>query len=119
MDQAARPLRIAGQPYGRGMGVHAVSELAYDLEPIFARFVAAVGVDDECQQPTASVVFEVYADDRCLFRSGVKRRGEAPDLVNVELPRGARHLRLVVTDAGDGNGWDHADWADAGFRFAP
>jgi lysophospholipase L1-like esterase len=26
---------------------------------------------------------------------------------------GADRLKLVVTDAGDGNGWDHADWADA------
>jgi hypothetical protein len=74
-------------------------------------------VDDEKATGPGSVVFEVYADDRCLFRSGVKHRGDAPDTVNVELPRGARQLRLVVTDAGDGNGCDHADWAAAGFLF--
>jgi hypothetical protein len=26
---------------------------------------------------------------------------------------GKTTLRLVLTDGGDGNAWDHADWADA------
>jgi NPCBM/NEW2 domain-containing protein len=26
---------------------------------------------------------------------------------------GAQQLDLVVDDAGDGNGYDHSDWADA------
>ncbi len=110
------PLRIAGETYERGVGVHAVSELVYDLQPAYTRFVAYVGVDDEkTTGPTGTVVFEVYADGRRLYRSGIKRRGEAPSAVNVAIPRGARQLRLVVTDAGDGIGCDHADWAAAGF----
>lgn len=34
--------------------------------------------------------------------------------VNVDLT-GAKTLRLVVTDAGNGINNDHADWADAKF----
>jgi hypothetical protein len=110
------PIRIAGETYERGVGVHALSELVYDLRPAYTRFVAYVGVDDEkTTGPTGTVVFEVYADGRRLYRSGIKRRGEAPSAVNVAIPRGARQLRLVVTDAGDGIGCDHADWAAAGF----
>ena len=29
---------------------------------------------------------------------------------------GKKEMKLVVTDAGDGYGWDHADWADAKFK---
>src|SRR5690606_24960943 len=32
--------------------------------------------------------------------------------VSVDIT-GKKQLKLVVTDAGDGNGHDHADWADA------
>ena len=38
-----------------------------------------------------------------------------PAEINVEIPKGTRQLRLVVADAGDGIGCDHADWARAGF----
>jgi hypothetical protein len=39
------------------------------------------------------------------------RRGAA--LLDVRERRGKNELRLVVTNAGDGNGSDHADWAAA------
>jgi len=39
--------------------------------------------------------------------------GRSPT-VPVSVPvAGAQTLRLVVTDAGDGNAYDHADWAGA------
>jgi len=30
--------------------------------------------------------------------------------VDVKIPEGSKELYLVVTDGGDGNSWDHADW---------
>ncbi|MCF0198522.1 MAG: NPCBM/NEW2 domain-containing protein [Bacteroidaceae bacterium] len=32
--------------------------------------------------------------------------------VDVKLPKKCRQLALVVTDGGDGNNWDHADWCN-------
>jgi len=74
-------------------------------------FAAVVGVDDEIVD-TGSVTFEVWLDGRRRHTSGlVTARGPARG-VALDLG-GARELRLVVTDGGDGTGTDHADWADA------
>ena len=109
------PIRIAGEEYRKGMGVHAVSELVYAVKPEYARFVSYVGADDEKGQGQGSVVFEVYADTKQLYKSKVLRGGMEPAEINVEIPKGTTQLRLVVADAGDGIGSDHADWARAGF----
>jgi len=110
------PLAIAGKTYARGLGVHAVSEVVYALRPEYGRFVAVVGVDDEMHDYTAaSITFRVLADDALLGESPVLRLGDAWAF-DEPIPPGAKLLRLVVTDAGDGINCDHADWAEAGFR---
>ena len=86
--------------------------------------MAVVGLDDEVKNdPRSSVVFQIYGD--------VKEMGEKPVLIaespvlcdqsirswafNVELNTRFKELRLVVSNGGDGNAADHADWVDAGF----
>ena len=108
------PIRIAGKRYTKGVGVHAVSEIVYVLKPSYERFVAHAGVDDE-KDGQGTVVFEVYADGRLLYRTGTLRGGQPAEGINVPIPAGAKQLRLVVGDGGDGVGCDHADWAEAGF----
>jgi len=61
------------------------------------------------------VTFEVYADDKPLFKSGKVTRRDPWKIVDVAIPKGTKLVRLVVGDAGDGIGCDHADWANAGF----
>jgi len=110
------PLSIRDEIFQKGMGVHAVSELVYVLKPHYKRFVAVVGVDDEKNDaPSGSVTFEVYADDQELLKSDVLTPFDERLGVNVEIPAGAKRIRLVVGDGGNGNGCDHADWANAGF----
>jgi hypothetical protein len=110
------PLSIRGEVFQKGMGVHAVSELVYVLKPHYKRFVAVVGVDDEKNDsPAGSVTFEVYADDKELFKSAVLTPFDERLGINVEIPVGAKQLRLVVGDGGNGVGCDHADWANCGF----
>jgi hypothetical protein len=111
------PLTVAGKTYARGLGVHAVSEVAYELRPEYRRFVAIVGVDDEMRDYTAaSITFRVLADDALLAESPVLRLGDAWAF-DEPIPSAAKLLRLVVTDAADGINCDHADWAEAGFRI--
>ena len=104
-------LSIAGQKYERGIGTHAVSTFVVDLGGKGKRFSAHVGVDDETGEK-ASVSFFVLGDMRVLWESGVMRRGDGPKSVNVGL-KGVNLLGLLVTDAGDGIDYDHADWCDA------
>lgn len=110
------PLTIGGKVFQRGFGTHAESVLNLTLAGGATEFYAKVGVDDEVNKnPAASVEFEVIGDGNILWRSGVMKAGEAARDCDVNLAD-VKKATLKVTDAGDGNSHDHADWADA--RFA-
>ncbi len=47
-----------------------------------------------------------------LYDSGIRTGADAATPAIVSLT-GVSALRLVVTDAGNGNAYDHADWLDA------
>lgn len=103
------PLSLNGEIFEKGLGAHANSEVEYWLGGGFATFMATVGVDDGC---SGSVVFKVVCDGELCFESPVMVRGAEPLLVNVSLA-GVERLQLVVGDAGDGIGCDHANWVSA------
>ena len=106
-----QPLAIGGRQFVHGVGTHAVGEFALDLHGTATRFNAWVGVDDDAQAP-GSATFQVVGDGKTLWESGVIRRGEPAKEVSVDL-KNVKKLVLQVGDAGDGNGMDHADWAEA------
>ena len=64
------------------------------------------------QVQKGSVIFSLKGDGKELYRSGVKKQGDAPEKVSVDL-RGIQVLELNVDDANDGMSGDHADWLDA------
>jgi hypothetical protein len=106
------PLTIGGQVYTKGLGVHAHSEVVYDLGGYCTAFTGQVGVDDEVGS-FGSVTFEVWDGTATkLFDSGLRRGTDGPLVVSVDVT-GVNQLRLVVTDGGDGGDSDHADWVDA------
>jgi glucose/arabinose dehydrogenase len=105
------PITLNGVVYERGLGVHAYSELVFDLDGAYSRFVSDIGVDDE-NAPGGTVVFRVLVDGNEVYNSGVMTNASVTQTVNVDVA-GANELRLIVGTAGDGNGSDHADWADA------
>jgi hypothetical protein len=108
-------LRLSGVSFPRGLGVHAPSELTYNVAGCSV-FASHVGVDDEVES-RGSVTFEVWADATKLFDSGVMTGASATRSFNLDL-NAASTLRLVVTNAGDGNISDHADWAEAALTCA-
>ncbi len=105
------PLTLHGKRFDHGLGTHANSTFRIALGGRGERFTATVGVDDEVGQ-RGSVVFTVTGDGKVLWESGVLRGGGQPREVSVPL-NGVKTLVLAVGDAGDGIGFDHADWADA------
>ena len=108
------PLRIGGTQYGRGLGVHANGHIVLDLTRPFQRFTAFVGVDNNSDTAGSkgSVVFIVTADGQERFRSVVRRGGDDPLAVDVDLD-GVHRLELAVNASDDGISFDQADWADA------
>ncbi|ULH17586.1 NPCBM/NEW2 domain-containing protein (plasmid) [Deinococcus sp. KNUC1210] len=104
-------LTLNGTSYPKGLGVHAQSQLVYDLGGTCSSFSAEVGVDDEVGT-RGSVVFQVFADDLPLFDSGILTGPDPTRSVSVDIS-GKKLLKLVVTDGGNGITNDHADWANA------
>ena len=108
------PLRLGKTRYAHGLGTHSVSEIAVRLPGPGTRFQAEAGVDNnhDTRGQKGSVVFVVEVAGKAAFRSGVRRGSDAPLPVRVALD-GAAAFTLRVLDAGDGPGWDQADWTEA------
>lgn len=116
------PIKLAAdsgvKTYEKGLGVHAYSEVVYDLTgKEYYYFESYVGVDSTAANGNSSVVFQVYVDGELKAQTPLMRRGMAAEHLFVPLT-GASTLKLVVTDGGNGNANDHANWADAKFLTA-
>lgn len=111
-----QPLSLGGKKFERGVGTHARSQFRLDLAGGTEKFEASVGLDDAANGP-GSIIFQVIADGKKLFDSGVMRTNTPAKAVSVDL-RGAQRLLLNVTDGGDGVGYDHANWAEARFTVS-
>ncbi len=111
-----KPLSIGSAKFDRGVGTHAYSECVIALDGRAKWFSAKVGVDDNANNDKASLEFIILGDGRELWKSGTCRWQQPVRDCRVDLT-GVKSLELVVTDADDGSGWDHADWAEASFEF--
>ena len=117
-----KPLRLTGSNgkevvYEKGIGAHATSTITYDLtDKDFAYFTSYVGVDRQMYGSVGSVSFEVYVDGVKKFDSGLMNSRDEQKYVEVDI-NGAKELKLVVTDGGNGIGSDHATWGDTKLHF--
>jgi alpha-galactosidase len=109
------PIRIGSQSFEHGLGTHANSEILLHLPPGAKRFHAFAGIDNnpDTGGVRGSAQFSVEIGGKEVFRTPTVRGGQAPVLVNVELPQGARQITLKVDATPDGASHDQADWADA------
>ncbi len=110
-------LQIAGIVYEKGLGVHAGSKLEFPLGGQCSSFNALIGADDGTKYNLqalggGTVSFQVLVDGNQKFDSGLVKRGDPASDVQVDL-NGAQTLQLKVSDGGDGNAFDHADWVNA------
>lgn len=108
------PLSLGGRTFTQGVGTHAPSRHTVLCGGKALKFEALVGIDDEVGPDRGSCVFRVLADNRVVAEVAAER-GKAQSIV-ADLA-GARKVVLEVTDGGDGNFFDHADWAEAFFTF--
>ena len=108
-----KPLAIGGKRFEHGVGTHANSAVWIDLAGGSEKFLASAGVDDAAGGP-GSVTFKIVGDGRKLWESGVMKPGQPAKAVDLDL-KGVQCLLLLVSDAGDGVSFDHADWAEARF----
>jgi hypothetical protein len=103
-------LKVGTTDFADGIGAFAQSLLEYPLNKQFSRFTAKVGVD-AVTEGRGSVVFEVYADGKKIWASGVMSGLDQPKTIDVDV-KGVDRLRLILTDAADGNKFDAGDWCE-------
>lgn len=103
-------ITIAGVGYDDGIGAHAPSSVRVYVGASCTSVGALVGMDDE--NTGGSVGFRILGDGRELAATGVMHPGDKAQPLSAQLT-GVQVLELSVTDAGDGNTNDHADWANA------
>ncbi|MET9072357.1 NPCBM/NEW2 domain-containing protein [Streptomyces sp. NPDC004232] len=105
------PITIGGTVYAKGLGAHAPSDISFYTGRACTTVRADVGVDDE-KGLKGTVAFEIWADGTKVAATGVLTNTMPAQPLTADVT-GAQVVRLVVTDGGDGNDSDHADWADA------
>ena len=114
-----RPLQIGDVKFERGVGTHAESIAIYQMDGKALAFDAEVGADAEVfpgDRGASSVKFIVRADGQEVAATKVLKGKRAPVHLHADL-KGAKIVELIVSDAGDGDTYDHADWADAYFTM--
>ncbi|WP_194411304.1 NPCBM/NEW2 domain-containing protein [Microbacterium cremeum] len=100
---------IRGVEYPKGLGTHAPARIVYDVAQQCTQLLGYVGIDDS-QAGKGRVDFVVNVDGAERFR--LARTGIDPaGRLNLDL-RGAGVVELIVEAGPEGNGNDHADWAD-------
>lgn len=104
--------------YEKGIGTHATSTIIYDLsDKDYSYFTSYIGVDRAMYGTVGSVEFKVYVDGNLKYESGLMNSRDPQKYIEVDI-NGAKELKLVATDGGNGNGSDHATWANTKLHFA-
>ena len=105
---ASKPTRLK-----KGLGTHAPAEIVYDLGGKYTRFESYIGVPGLVSRDgRGTVEFAVIADGRKIYESPLLRGGGTYKQVAMDVPD-VKKLKLIVTDAGDGQSCDQAAWGDA------
>ncbi len=107
-----RELRLGGNTYDKGLGLHAKSEVSYDLGGKYEWFEAVVGIDDLAGSQGRAAVRVLVDGKACDLGFETISAAGGPVPVRVRI-RGARSLTLAVDFGPQGDVQAHVDWADA------
>ena len=98
------------------------ADVVLDLEAIGTKveyFSALVGLDDFAlldYYTGGSVTYQVLAGNKVLAETGTLTANQV-ESISCDIPSGTKTLTLRVTNAGDGNYVDYADWLYASLYF--
>jgi hypothetical protein len=99
--------------FRKGLGTHAPAEIVYHIGGKYARLQSFIGVPGLVSRDgRGTVEFAVITDGRTIYESPVLRGGGTYKQIDLDVA-GVQELKLIVTDAGDGQMCDQAAWTDA------
>jgi hypothetical protein len=105
------PLTLGQTIYESGIGTHATSFIEYPLAGQFSALQVTVGID-AVTEGRGSVLCRIFVDGKERASSGIINGFSKPKTFKIDKLEGAQRLILSVTDAGDGNRDDLADWVE-------
>ncbi len=105
------PMQIGDKTFTKGLGHHANGEIVIELRGQYTAFRTWIGVQPQGGK-RGSVTFRIAVDGKTVFEAGPMSDSDPAKQVEVPVA-GARELRLIASDSGDGIGCDMANWADA------
>ena len=109
-----KDLMLGGTRYAKGLGVHALSEITYDLGGAYQRFKTTVGALDG--EWGCSVRFEVWCDGVKRFDSGPMygETGPTTQIVDIDVDiTGVNSMVIKVVPLYSSISGDHGVWAGA------
>jgi len=98
---SGKPLRLAGETYAAGLGVHSFCELTYDVAGRYKSFIALVGIDDAVR-PAGSAALTFLGDGKPLCEPLELTGRTGPAWVRVENLAGVRQFTIRVDYGPDG-----------------
>lgn len=105
------PIRLGGVTYEKGLGLHSRTELAFDLDGRYRRFMALAGIDDAVR--TAAAYLTVTGDARTLLEKTRLSRADPPKSLRLDVA-GVKRLVILVDFAEGAFGVaERVDLADA------
>ncbi len=93
--------------------MHAPSKVSFTLNGEYNKFIADIGVDDEVGH-LGSVIFKVQGDGIIIYESEIMKGDSPTEKIDIDISD-YNKLELIVSNAGDNQHYDHADWAGAQF----
>ncbi|MCH7884231.1 MAG: NPCBM/NEW2 domain-containing protein [Planctomycetes bacterium] len=104
------PIKVAGETFEHGIGVHSRSSLTYDLKEAYEEFATSFGIDDD-SGPLADVTVVILVDGRRRLEETNIRRGKLWGPIRLNIA-GAKHIELVVDFGENGGLQDRFDWVE-------
>lgn len=104
------PLRVAGNLFEKGIGVHSKSLLSFNLDGHYREFVTSFGIDDD-SGAWANVQTIIRVDGQQRYEKSDVVAGTLYGPVRVDLT-GGKSLELVVDFGKNGDIQDRLDWIE-------
>ena len=112
VDHEDKPIKILEKVYPKGYGVHANSNMQFDLKNLgFTRFKGLAGKLDVPSWRQNFLEMRIYADGVLKFTTGLLTTDDPPVSFDIDI-EGAETLELMVLDGGDNDRYDGAAWIE-------
>jgi NPCBM/NEW2 domain len=113
-DAAAteQPLRLTGNTFEKGVGVHAPARVSYKLDGKYERFDALVGIDETARRGRARVALELDGK-RIDLHEGKELSAKDEPVVVRQTVRDVRELTLIVEVGAFGDVQANVNWSKA------